>query len=201
MAELRRESEKLATSCAPGIDKRQSKSGVEFAFHNADRVGTSYLSAIAGDVIHNLRSALDQTASEMARIKGKSDASVYFPFASKEADLDQIIKCKNFHFAGDSAVAHLKSLKPFRGGNILLRCIHDFDIEDKHRSLISISQQVATPMLNIGSDSEPFGTTFQTLLSFNCRIDSVLSGNPIIETLENMIDLVESIVKSFSELK
>ena len=46
--------------------------------------------AIIGDIIHNLRSALDLAATELARKydKDKNDNNVYFPFSISKDDLD-----------------------------------------------------------------------------------------------------------------
>src|SRR5690242_7924369 len=55
------------------------------------------LITIVGDAIHNLRSALDMTAAEMARAAGKSDKNVYFPFCDVPEDFDHMVKKKNFH--------------------------------------------------------------------------------------------------------
>lgn len=40
------------------------------------------LLAALGDAIHNMRTALDLMASELARINGKKDREIYFPFSS-----------------------------------------------------------------------------------------------------------------------
>src|SRR3954466_15009690 len=73
--------------------------------------------AIIGDAVHNLRTALDLMASELARINGKSDKDVYFPFASSADRFDQAIKSRSFDKAGDDAVALLRKFEPYRGGN------------------------------------------------------------------------------------
>jgi hypothetical protein len=39
---------------------------------------------------------------------------------------------------GNDVVKVLKSLQPYKGGNKLLRTIHDMDIADKHQSLITV---------------------------------------------------------------
>src|SRR5262245_58298489 len=52
--------------------------------------------AIFGDAIHNLRASLDLMASELARLNGKSDKDVYFPFAHSQDNLAEAIKKKSF---------------------------------------------------------------------------------------------------------
>src|SRR5690348_1703294 len=43
--------------------------------------------ATLGDAIHNMRAALDLMAAELARVNGKSDKKVYFPFAESKEEL------------------------------------------------------------------------------------------------------------------
>lgn len=94
------------------------------------------LEPILGDAVHNLRSALDHLAASLAIMNEQSPKGVYFPFAESEDQLDQMIRWRKFDRASPSAVALLKELKPYRGGNLALRGIHDLDVLDKHHSLI-----------------------------------------------------------------
>jgi hypothetical protein len=97
-------------------------------------VGVSeIISAIVGDIIHNLRAALDLAACDLVRIRGESDRGVYFPFCDSPEDLRDMIKRKRFNRAGRNAVALLHELRPYRNGNSALRAIHDLDIQDKHQ--------------------------------------------------------------------
>lgn len=100
----------------------------------------SDLSTIIGDVVHNLRSALDLLANDLVRLNGQSTKSVYFPFADSERGLSEMIKSRHFDRAGSEAVKLLKSLGPWKGGNIGLRAIHDLDVKDKHQALIPSAQ-------------------------------------------------------------
>ena len=86
--------------------------------------------AVLGDAVHNLRAALDLLASELARINGKSDRNIYFPFASAKAEFPNAITKGNFNKAGPDAVTLLHTFAPYRGGNELLRALHEFDIKD-----------------------------------------------------------------------
>ena len=103
--------------------------------------------AIIGDVIHNLRAALDIMACELVRLNGESDDDVYFPFAKGAQHLEETIRSRNMHRASPQAIALLKSLKPYPGGNDPLRAIHDLDIIDKHQALIPVSHAVGPPDL------------------------------------------------------
>lgn len=96
------------------------------------------LAAIIGDLVHNLRSALDLLACDLVQLAGKSTKSVYFPFCDVATDLTETIKKRNLHRAGSDIVAAIKSLQPYKGGNIALRAIHDMDIADKHHALLPV---------------------------------------------------------------
>ena len=93
-------------------------------------------SAIAGDIFHNLRSALDLMACELCGPPGKPDPDVRFPFCANESEMDRMIKSRGFDKAGEAAVRLLKEHRPYAGGNAALRAIHDLNIRDKHKMLI-----------------------------------------------------------------
>jgi hypothetical protein len=79
-----------------------------------------HLGAIIGDVVHNLRAALDLVACEMIRAVEGEDANVdevSFPFCRRVDDLEGIIRRRQFHRAGEQAVQVLRGLNPYRDGN------------------------------------------------------------------------------------
>ena len=65
--------------------------------------------AIVGDCVHNLRTALDLMASELARLNNKGDKNVYFPFADSEDRFPAAIKSKHFDKCGQDAVDLIKT--------------------------------------------------------------------------------------------
>ena len=100
-----------------------------------------HLPAALGDAIHNLRTALDIMACDMVRLNtGKEDVSgVYFPFARDAEGLEVLMKKRRTHDAGEHVVNLVRELRPFVGGNIALRRVHDLDVLDKHTSIIRIA--------------------------------------------------------------
>jgi hypothetical protein len=108
------------------------------------------LSAIIGDAVHNLRTALDLLACDLVRLNGRSVRDVYFPFCEKANDLSSAIKDRHLHRAGDDIVSAIKHLKPYKGGNVALRSIHDMDIADKHQALLPVIGAVSAPAGTIG---------------------------------------------------
>jgi hypothetical protein len=73
-------------------------------------------SAIIGDVLHNLRTALDLMAVQLVRLNNQSDEDVYFPFSKTAEKFDETLRSRNMHRASPQAVALLKSLKAARSG-------------------------------------------------------------------------------------
>ncbi len=103
-------------------------------------------STLIGDAVHNLRSALDLLICDLVRINNKNPDNVYFPFCSSAADLPHAIRKRNVHRAGRDVVQAIESLKPYKGGNVVLRLIHDLDIADKHQALLPVLSGVSLPL-------------------------------------------------------
>jgi hypothetical protein len=155
--------------------------------------------AILGDVVHNLRTSLDQAASEMARLRGQRDKNVYFPFSDSADTLDEQIKRKNFDRCGPQAVGLIKSVKPYPGGHELLRFIHDLDIQDKHTSLLVMGLSFQG-MANISelhpTDLRPIKAN--VVACFQEGTPAAL--RPVMETLERIHDATAGIIDAFAML-
>ncbi|WP_281684570.1 hypothetical protein [Thalassobaculum salexigens] len=91
---------------------------------------------IIGDAIHNLRASLDLAACGAVRVARGNIKDVHFPFASSCEKIDEQIKSKKIHRAGPNIMKFIRELKPYKGGNDILRSVHDLDIIDKHISII-----------------------------------------------------------------
>ena len=158
-----------------------------------------------GDAVHNLRSALDLMASELARNAKQSDQGVYFPFSDQPEGLDIQIKAKKFSRAGEKAVALLKSLKPYKGGNVALRELHDLDVRDKHKTVL-FAAFVSDGILFRVRDEEnrpifhlmPEGPSPSIKLLF--QENSVFSGKEIIPTLRGLVKLVDGVIDAFANI-
>jgi hypothetical protein len=108
------------------------------------------LSALLGDTIHNLRSALDHLAFQLVSVgTGKSPSShVYFPIADDRAKyIEQ--RRRQLKGATPSAIAVVDSLNPYKGGNDELWLLHKLNNLDKHRVLITAGS--AFQSVNIGA--------------------------------------------------
>jgi len=164
------------------------------------------MGAILGDAIHNMRSALDLMAVSLVdEAKGNTNG-VYFPFAESGDELDPMIKRRNFHRAPEEAVDLLRTLAPYKGGNVALRAIHDLDIEDKHKTLIPHLAMTTTPELSmVGSIAD--GTVELVMapgaaptVEFLFPEGTGLHGQPIIPTLHELVKLVSGILDTFEAI-
>jgi hypothetical protein len=156
--------------------------------------------AIVGDAVHNIRTALDLMASELARRNHQSDKSVYFPFANSEDELPQQIKSKNFERCGQAAVTLLKSIAPYHGGNTLLRALHDLDVQDKHKALIIVPSTLNLEFELSYNIDNPANQTFKGDAQLRTLFpeDSPLAGIAVVKVLQDMVELVESILEAFA---
>jgi hypothetical protein len=154
--------------------------------------------AIVGDIIHNLRAALDLLAIDLVRANRGNEKGVYFPFCASADQLDLMIKQKHFDRAGAKAVAVLKTIEPYAAGNALLRHVHDLDIQDKHRAIIPTTT-VAVAGLTVGQTDDGrlrIGpATPQVKVQF--PDDCVLAGEPLFPTLVDLKREVTNVVDAF----
>jgi hypothetical protein len=96
------------------------------------------LSGAIGDVVHNLRAALDQLAWQLVIANRKQPRRrTGFPVADsvEEFESDAAGKIK-----GVSARAYrfIRRLKPYKGGREFFWTIHELDRLDKHQSIIPV---------------------------------------------------------------
>ncbi len=155
--------------------------------------------AVIGDCTHNLRAALDLMACDLVRAAGGNDKHVYFPFAHQEADLEKMIKEKNFDRAGDDAVTLLKSFKPHRGGDELLRAMHDLDIEDKHKALIITGTSREITIEGVYEIDNPAGGNFTVIPRNIYLLSGRFAGSSGKNVIETSNDLRKGIVCKIHE--
>ncbi len=97
------------------------------------------IAAITGDVIQNLRSALDHLAYELV-VVGTGSAGphtrVYFPIFSSASKYEA---GEDAHTKGmrKDAIDAIDAVKPYNGGNDTLWKLHELNRIDKHRLLLT----------------------------------------------------------------
>lgn len=181
---------------------------------------------IIGDAIHNLRSALDLLASTLVGLSGESTKDVYFPFVDSFDCMESAIKKRHIDRAGEDIVEIIRSLKPYKGGNEMLRAIHDLDITDKHKTLIPATHYVGIKNFQMVNASGPLitinnlrvgpikdgqiimslpparnikvGQYFQPSFEITFGEGQPLERKPILETLHELAKIVNDIIDLFS---
>lgn len=208
------------------IDDQSKKHGLLFGQSEAIPFD---IALIFGDAIHNLRGALDLLANDLVALNGVEPKKVYFPFADSGPGLDDQIKDK-MRGASESAKDIVRSLKPYKGGNILLRALHDLDITDKHIDFIASGVSAATSSFvfervrsdkpnqikfeaNFGAmrrvpiqgdkrsaewpGTKVLGKLADQTVRLTIGNNLPLAGSPVIETLHQLVGLVESVIQTF----
>jgi hypothetical protein len=123
--------------------ERNRKTGATQIALRTREVAPGKLSAIFGDAIHNLRTSLDLLANDLVALCGAQPKKVYFPFADSVEGLEIAIKQK-MRGASPEVLDLIRSLQPYRDGNIGLRALHDLDISDKHVDIIQNGMSTTT---------------------------------------------------------
>ncbi len=180
------------------------------------------LGLIAGDAIHNLRSALDIMLCDVAAMHGDPSREIRFPFRDDANELEAHIlkKIKRLPVKVIDVIRKLKPSKAQNGGNNLLRALHDLDITDKHRLIVT------TATFSRVSHSHPDETATvrsycamvgdRVVMSFalanvadeQAQITTAITfgngqpfdGEPIVPTLRQLANLVSEIVEAFAGL-
>lgn len=200
IAELAAEQERYASV---GVRTRIAVDG-DGAHLDVDWAGTGLLPGIIlGDAIHNLRSALDLMATELAGIAEADPNKAYFPFAGDLTSLRKSQKFKDFAKCGADCADLIETIAPYHGGNEALRALHDLDVQDKHKSLIPSKKVIEWEMegevdLDDPANHSLVATAKVTLYKF--PEDSPLAGKPIIPSLEMLAQAVERVLEAFATL-
>ncbi len=111
------------------------------------------LAIIAGDALHNLRSALDHLALRLYLIThpGKTEDIVYFPIANSATKHKSTGYRGRVECFGRNIAKRIDEIKPYKGGNDLLWRLHELNKIDKHRLVISAVSAVKSRSL-VGID-------------------------------------------------
>jgi hypothetical protein len=90
------------------------------------------LSVRTGEILHNLRSALDQMLGEIVvRISKRTESGVEFPFGLNFGEFETALG-KQKKLPTD-AIQMIRNLQPYNGGDPLLWLLHSANRRDKHR--------------------------------------------------------------------
>jgi hypothetical protein len=177
---------------------------------------------IAADTIHNLRSALDHLACCLAVQNGAAKISdVYFPIGREGEEKFKVYAKDKIKRLSESARTFIYELKPYKGGNNMLYALHNLDVIDKHQTLPTailggaVSQLITSYDGPISVNASPWGnlekgvhlltTDLATQGECHSQLSSqiafgdveIVKDQPIISTLNQMLNLCESIIANF----
>lgn len=96
-------------------------------------------SAIVGDAVHNMRSALDLLAWQLVEANsGVPSRSTCFPIGKTPPPAYDKVVNRALAGANSRAIHFIKRLRPYPGGNVLLDQLHSLDVTDKHRLVLIV---------------------------------------------------------------
>jgi len=104
----------------------------------------SEISAVAGDAIQNLRSALDHLACSLVLAAGgKPHRNTGFPIHVSATEYEYF-KRRKVQGMSKAAIEAIDALKPYKGGNDTLWLVHRLNNIDKHRLLITVGTMLCS---------------------------------------------------------
>ncbi len=177
----------------------------------------SSIPAIAGDVIHNLMSALDHLAYQLVCVgiesgiaRNQRAEEIKFPFAH-DADTYKSRKLRYIEGAGREAIEAIDRLKPYKGGNAALWLLYKLDIHDKHRLILAVGSDFIMDGISFKAN-DPYFFDFGLYAFANDKENVNLAAgeslieptigrtNALLPTLCKLADYVSNIVDSFLPL-
>jgi hypothetical protein len=105
---------------------------------------------IIGDVVHNLRTALDYLAYLLVVANGHTPGKdTYFPICNSKETFEAVGLKRMIKDASPEAKRRIASLRPYREGNKTLWVIHELDISDKHHLLVTVGSALKNVTLTV----------------------------------------------------
>lgn len=100
------------------------------------------VSLIAGDAIHNLRAALDMVMYGILHQVAKDPTRIAFPIAWRGPEaLEGAINKGQANLCRKEVIDEIKALEPYPRGRYLLHELHELDVIDKHRLIITTTHE------------------------------------------------------------
>jgi hypothetical protein len=174
----------------------------------------SDIPAIAGDAVHNLRSALDHLAFQLAEVgiaRGERPVEkweeIQFPIGHGP-DGYKSIKPRRVQGMTREAIEAIDALKPYKGGNEALWLLRHLDNADKHNFIITAGSDFIIDGMALKND-EPFFTVLDIAddqQDVNLSLDEsvvqmrIRNSNALLPTLHQLSQFVSSIVTAFAPL-
>jgi hypothetical protein len=165
----------------------------------------------AGDVVHNLRTALDHLAHQLVLVgtpDGNPPRQIEFPILDSREEYEKRKASKTRGMRGDAILA-IDELKPYKDGNRALWRLRELDNIDKHRMVLSVGEACLLYADWIGEHpflmkaQDPHFVGVQNSGEVDIRSSELLGDPDIINqkalqpTLREMVLYVEHIIESF----
>jgi hypothetical protein len=195
------------------------KTGELLVHYQLPQAVPTEFSIVAGDAIHNLKTALDWTWANIVRALGHvPDSHMRFPFRESR---DQVISAIKGRTITEFAHADLYriivcEIQPYRGGNDSLWALDELDRADKHRLLIPMWDVFTVRGMKVqnnrGEVETPtlFGTRGRNMPfrfpagyklqdkgepTFDIFFDQVAESEPVVPTLRKFAKTVERVIQ------
>lgn len=177
---------------------------------------------IAGDVIHNIRAALDHLARQLVLVgmecapvmplTDKELRRIEFPIADtlEKYESEKAAKTKRML---PEAIQEIDRLKPYKGGNDALWRIHELDNIDKHRTLFTVAHDFLFTAdwlpgaYLMKADNRLFaGIEAQVEQNMQLEIEKafgqpqIAQANALLPSLHQLVDFVADLVVNFKPL-
>ena len=172
--------------------------------------------AIAGDVVHNLRSALDHLAYQLVLANGiQPMRDTCFPIG-KDFTAYEGMKARCVKGMGASAKKAIDAVKPYGGGNGFLFAIHTLNNIDKHRLMFTVGTDflfeadwIDDPFglhtFQVKASKPDFGGVFdrkkedkiQLKIAKSVKNPQVVQSDSLLPSLHQLVNAVESLTLSF----
>jgi hypothetical protein len=172
--------------------------------------------AAAGDVVHNLRSALDHLANQLVWVGSGKEPSrrIEFPIA-QDATTYEREKARKVEGMRPETIEAIDALKPYKGGNDALWKIHELDNIDKHRSLFTYAndsflvadwlRDVSLFPYNLKTNNPQFSGIYDSDVEKDLEFEideavgnlQIPTGNALLPTLHQLVDFVDNLVVIF----
>lgn len=177
------------------------------------------ISLIVGDIAHNLRTALDHLACELARSVGVADPKGYFPIC-ESLDVYKRDSAGKTKGIPPEAKDLIDRIGPYGGHNDFLWGLHELDRIDKHRLVLTITAKTGGWSATLDGTNRAYNFAFSSELKSGTiigevggnhesdkRMDvtpdiafgepEVLAGEALFPTLPVTANLVEEIIARF----
>lgn len=198
LRDLRRECRTFSDDHFRSHHRDNAETGNREWWASCDTTALDPLSAILGDAVHNLRSALDHVYWRLVEANKQTPGEqTSFPIR-KSADAYRNDRARIEGEIGGPAMTVMDSLKPYREGNEAFWRTHRLDIVDKHRLLVPVvssyqgsrshvpmadfTKPTATEPFTLGTQhiihrSEPIPIAAEEVLVFTTPLDDVFVEN------------------------